>query len=100
MTSDIFVTFSVMRTKCKPNPCLNGGTCTDVNGGFECSCSFGYKGETCERKSYSFHVMSRKYYIHVHFLVAIQFIDVIYPRIFFPFLYIFGKDGAGTVPLY
>ena len=42
--------FAVMRTKCKPNPCLNGGSCTDVKGGFECSCPYGYKGETCDRK--------------------------------------------------
>ena len=42
--------FAVVRTKCKPNPCLNGGSCTDVKGGFECSCPYGYKGETCDRK--------------------------------------------------
>lgn len=43
--------FPVLRTKCKPNPCMNGGSCTDLNGGFECACSFGYKGETCDRKN-------------------------------------------------
>ena len=53
---NLFFCFSVLQTKCKPNPCLNGGTCTHVSGGFECSCSFGYKGETCERKQiFSFH---------------------------------------------
>lgn len=30
---------------------MNGGTCTDLNGGFDCTCSFGYKGETCDRKN-------------------------------------------------
>jgi len=29
---------------------MNGGSCTDLNGGFDCTCAFGYKGETCDRK--------------------------------------------------
>ena len=29
---------------CKPNPCKNGGTCTDG----ACSCEPGFSGEKCE----------------------------------------------------
>lgn len=29
------------------NPCLNGGTCMDLIGGFVCQCASGYTGETC-----------------------------------------------------
>jgi len=30
------------------SPCENNSTCTDVEGGFTCSCPQGYHGETCE----------------------------------------------------
>ncbi|XP_041834350.1 protein Z, vitamin K-dependent plasma glycoprotein b [Melanotaenia boesemani] len=34
--------------QCMPNPCLNGGNCTDKVGGFSCSCSAPHYGQTCE----------------------------------------------------
>ncbi|XP_073351591.1 protein Z, vitamin K-dependent plasma glycoprotein b [Pagrus major] len=34
--------------QCEPNPCLNGGNCTDKVGGFQCSCSTPYYGPVCE----------------------------------------------------
>ena len=34
--------------ECSPNPCLNGGTCTDQLAGFECACPPGYYGPTCD----------------------------------------------------
>ncbi|XP_037552405.1 protein Z, vitamin K-dependent plasma glycoprotein b [Nematolebias whitei] len=34
--------------QCKPNPCLNGGNCTDKVGGFICSCNIPYYGPICE----------------------------------------------------
>ena len=36
--------------KCHPNPCHNGGTCTEANGGYVCTCNEGYKGTECEGK--------------------------------------------------
>ncbi|XP_019617396.1 PREDICTED: sushi, von Willebrand factor type A, EGF and pentraxin domain-containing protein 1-like [Branchiostoma belcheri] len=33
---------------CIPNPCKNGGTCTDLVNDFQCSCSAGYSGDTCQ----------------------------------------------------
>lgn len=33
---------------CSPNPCKNGGSCTDLVGGYSCSCPAGYSGITCE----------------------------------------------------
>lgn len=33
---------------CNPNPCLNGGECTDKISAFECSCTTGHTGDTCE----------------------------------------------------
>ena len=32
---------------CSPNPCLNGGSCTDGVNSFTCSCAAGYEGDTC-----------------------------------------------------
>ena len=36
---------------CEPIPCQNGGTCTVVPHGYECTCSPGFMGTHCERKS-------------------------------------------------
>ncbi|XP_062383228.1 protein Z, vitamin K-dependent plasma glycoprotein b [Sardina pilchardus] len=35
--------------QCEPNPCQNGGTCTDRIGGYNCTCSEMYVGHSCER---------------------------------------------------
>ena len=34
---------------CVPNPCNNGGSCTDANadGTAECTCTGGFSGDTC-----------------------------------------------------
>lgn len=34
--------------QCEPNPCLNGGNCTDKMGGFSCSCTTPHYGPVCE----------------------------------------------------
>ncbi|KAK7506491.1 hypothetical protein BaRGS_00001966, partial [Batillaria attramentaria] len=34
--------------ECASEPCLNGGTCTDLINGFECSCRANFTGTTCE----------------------------------------------------
>ncbi|XP_030210175.1 protein Z, vitamin K-dependent plasma glycoprotein b [Gadus morhua] len=34
--------------QCQPNPCLQGGNCTDRVGGFVCSCRDPHHGRTCE----------------------------------------------------
>ena len=36
--------------ECESSPCVNGGTCTDRVGGFECACGRGYTGSTCQSK--------------------------------------------------
>ena len=33
---------------CSPNPCENGGSCTDEVAGYSCSCAAGYTGTNCE----------------------------------------------------
>ena len=32
---------------CQPNPCENGGTCTDGVNNYTCSCVAGYSGYNC-----------------------------------------------------
>jgi len=32
---------------CVSSPCMNGGTCTNLNGGFQCTCRQGFLGLTC-----------------------------------------------------
>lgn len=32
---------------CDPNPCLNGGTCESITGGFSCTCADGFVGMNC-----------------------------------------------------
>ena len=34
--------------ECSPNPCQNGGTCTDDINSYTCSCVPGYNGTSCE----------------------------------------------------
>eukprot|EP00057_Strongylocentrotus_purpuratus_P007066 XP_011661540.1 PREDICTED: uncharacterized protein LOC105437059 [Strongylocentrotus purpuratus] len=34
--------------ECEPNPCLNGGTCTDGVNSFSCTCRAGYYGPICD----------------------------------------------------
>ena len=33
---------------CSPNPCVNGGNCTDGVASYTCSCANGYTGTDCE----------------------------------------------------
>ena len=33
---------------CTPDPCLNGGSCDDNDGRYECTCAEGFDGKTCE----------------------------------------------------
>ena len=35
---------------CKNNPCQNGGSCTELDSGFQCSCLPGYRGRKCQGK--------------------------------------------------
>lgn len=35
---------------CHPNPCLNSGTCIQVQGGYDCHCDLQYTGAHCEGK--------------------------------------------------
>jgi len=35
---------------CNPNPCLNGGICTEQLDSFICNCSLGFTGSICERR--------------------------------------------------
>ena len=35
--------------ECSPNPCKNGGVCTDLINSFRCTCPIGFAGERCER---------------------------------------------------
>lgn len=38
----------VFSEDCIPNPCLNGGTCSEEEVGISCVCLPGYGGHTCE----------------------------------------------------
>ena len=48
--------------ECDPQPCLNGGTCTDLVNAFSCDCVAGFNGTTCdiqEGKLIDQHVITR-----------------------------------------
>lgn len=34
--------------ECARNPCLNGGTCEELQGSYKCSCPTGFTGPTCD----------------------------------------------------
>jgi hypothetical protein len=39
---------NIIFSECTPNPCTNGGTCTDTLIGFQCSCIGGFTGTLCD----------------------------------------------------
>ena len=39
---------------CSPNPCQNGGTCTDKVAGFNCECTAGYNGDNCKNSKFTY----------------------------------------------
>lgn len=38
----------VRQSLCSPEPCQNGGTCTENSSSFNCSCPVGYQGHLCQ----------------------------------------------------
>ena len=44
-----FVKLIYLESLCHPsNPCLNGGTCKDYLGSYDCICPQGWTGEHCQ----------------------------------------------------
>lgn len=39
-----------LNSACHPNPCMNGGSCTENGGGYDCACVVQYSGPNCESK--------------------------------------------------
>ena len=42
---------------CLPNPCENGGTCTDRINSYTCSCAAGYTGSKCQTSKLRTHIL-------------------------------------------
>lgn len=36
------------KSPCHPNPCMNGGSCTENGGGYDCTCTAQFNGPNCE----------------------------------------------------
>lgn len=50
---------------CHPNPCLNGGSCVQVQDGYDCHCDMQFTGAHCEGQIMSdFSCFSLHCYIH------------------------------------
>ena len=41
--------FNLEVDECASAPCMNGATCGDMVGGFNCTCTPGWAGPTCEQ---------------------------------------------------
>ncbi|CAG0913258.1 unnamed protein product [Notodromas monacha] len=48
----------VTSESCRPNPCLNGGTCMDLKPGYKCQCAPNYFGAHCAESSFGFSSLS------------------------------------------
>ena len=40
----------VVYNACKSSPCMNGGRCTKIDQGYECTCSGYFDGTNCKRE--------------------------------------------------
>lgn len=40
----------LVENKCEPNPCINGGTCSESEDDYVCTCREGFLGHSCESK--------------------------------------------------
>lgn len=38
--------------ECRPDPCQNNGTCTDLVNDYHCDCVAGFNGTNCENSKY------------------------------------------------
>ena len=45
---------------CSPNPCLNGGSCSDGVNSYTCSCVAGYSGNNCQTSKLKFSTLRTK----------------------------------------
>ena len=48
----VFFFLSLEEAMCKTSPCRNGGSCTELDNGFQCSCLPGYRGKKMSRWYY------------------------------------------------
>ena len=54
-------------------PCVNGGTCVELNGSPVCTCPPGYTGDFCEEgKRKLFHHMSRLWCLYLQHSIFLQ----------------------------
>ena len=44
--------------ECSPNPCQNGGICTDAINDYICTCPFVYFGTNCERRKFKLLILN------------------------------------------
>ena len=52
--SDTEISFHILDiNECLNNPCLNGGTCENVEGGYTCRCVAGWEGPECDTGKYT-----------------------------------------------
>ena len=42
--------------ECLSNPCVNGAACIDLDDRFECNCTAGYTGVTCQTGTFTLHL--------------------------------------------
>ena len=52
---NFYVFVSVDIDNCSPNPCTNGGTCTDGVDSYTCTCVGGFAGDNCQASMYIIH---------------------------------------------
>lgn len=64
--------------QCSPSPCKNGGTCSERNNRFECTCTIGFKGVTCEGILFLMVIfLSTNYWLfYLYWLILIFFLSL------------------------
>ena len=55
---------------CKPEPCLNGGTCQNYGSSYNCLCPKGFTGTNCEKSIIFFNLNLYNYILYVSFILS------------------------------
>ena len=75
---------SLLCSACSPNPCQNGGTCSDADepyGTPECVCEDGFSGDICETGKISYDMRVEQFTKYFYYLILPTYCSLVSLRV-------------------